>query len=87
MPSASPSSGVIRMMSYVTSCWAHTETAHPMVVVRIDGIDTRALLNSVSMVTLAHTPWLTREGKEELGNKELPVPLYTRTQRGTQWCQ
>ncbi|XP_052323026.1 uncharacterized protein LOC118396131 isoform X2 [Oncorhynchus keta] len=70
MPSASPSSGVTRMASYVTSCWAHTETAPPMVPVRINGIDTSALLDSGSMVTLAYPQWLTREGKEEPGDKE-----------------
>ena len=73
MPSASPSSGLTRMVSYVTSCFAHTETAPPMVPVRIDGVDTSTLLDTASMVTLAHPQWLTREGNDESGDEEMTV--------------
>nr|XP_029500708.1 uncharacterized protein LOC115116365 [Oncorhynchus nerka] len=73
MPSAPPNSGTTRMAGYVTSCWAHTETAPPMVLVQIDDIDTSALLDSSSMVTQAHQQWFTREGNEEPGDEEVTV--------------
>ena len=73
MPSTSPSSGVTRMTGYVTSCWAHTETAPLLVPLRIDCVATSALLASSSMLTLAQPQWLTRERKDELGDKEMTV--------------
>jgi hypothetical protein len=72
IPGALPRGKVIEGW-YVRRCWAHTETAPLMVPVRIDGINTSALQDSGSMVTLVHPQWLTREGKEEPGDEEVTV--------------
>jgi hypothetical protein len=58
------------MASYVTSCSVQTPPIFP---VRINGVDTSALLDSGSMVTLAQPQWLTREGKDEPGDEEMTV--------------